>query len=132
MVDETMATASPEVVAVGDCVSFPHWELKRRVRLESVQNAVDQAKTAAKTLLCRPEPYHEVPWFWSDQGDVKLQMVGLPFGTTQAVVRGKVEDNRFSVFHFAGENLRRRERRPEGAGAEGHRRRVRRRRRRPT
>jgi 3-phenylpropionate/trans-cinnamate dioxygenase ferredoxin reductase subunit len=105
LVDETMATASPEVVAVGDCVSFPHWELKRRVRLESVQNAVDQAKTAAKTLLGRPEPYHEVPWFWSDQGDVKLQMVGLPFGTTRAVVRGKVEDNRFSVFHFAGERL---------------------------
>ena len=46
-----------------------------------------------------------MPWFWSDQGDVKLQMVGLPFGATQSVVRGRVEDNRFSVFHFAGDRL---------------------------
>jgi 3-phenylpropionate/trans-cinnamate dioxygenase ferredoxin reductase subunit len=105
LVDETMATDTPEIVAIGDCVNFPHWELKRRIRLESVQNAVDQAKTAAKTLLGRAEPFREVPWFWSDQGDVKLQMVGLPFGTTQAIVRGRTEDNRFSVFHFAGDRL---------------------------
>ena len=104
-VDETMATTVPEVVAVGDCVSFPHWSLGRRVRLESVQNAVDQAKTAAKTILGRPEPFREVPWFWSDQGDVKLQMVGLPFGATRSVLRGRREDNRFSVFHFAGDRL---------------------------
>ncbi|HET7714205.1 MAG TPA: FAD-dependent oxidoreductase [Bauldia sp.] len=105
VVDETMSTAAPGVVAVGDCVSFPHWQLKRRIRLESVENAVDQAKTAAKTLLGRPEPFREVPWFWSDQGDVKLQMVGLPFGATRSVVRGRREDNRFSVFHFAGDRL---------------------------
>jgi 3-phenylpropionate/trans-cinnamate dioxygenase ferredoxin reductase subunit len=105
LVDDTMATAVGEVVAVGDCVSFPHWELGRRVRLESVQNAVDQAKLAAKTLLQRAEPYREVPWFWSDQGDVKLQIVGLPFNATRSVVRGRQEDNKFSVFHFAGDRL---------------------------
>jgi 3-phenylpropionate/trans-cinnamate dioxygenase ferredoxin reductase subunit len=105
LVDDTMATAVPEVVAVGDCVSFPHWELGRRVRLESVQNAVDQAKCAAKTLLGKPEPYREVPWFWSDQGDVKLQIVGLPFNATRSVVRGRQEENKFSVFHFAGDRL---------------------------
>jgi 3-phenylpropionate/trans-cinnamate dioxygenase ferredoxin reductase subunit len=105
LVDETMATGAAGVVAIGDCVSFPHWSLGRRIRLESVQNAVDQAKTAARTLLGRPAPFEEVPWFWSDQGDVKLQMVGLPFGATQSVVRGKLADNRFSVFHFAEDRL---------------------------
>jgi 3-phenylpropionate/trans-cinnamate dioxygenase ferredoxin reductase subunit len=105
LVDETMTTSVPEIVAVGDCVSFHHWELGRRVRLESVQNAVDQAKAAAKTLVGRPEPYRDVPWFWSDQGDVKLQMVGLPFNATRSVIRGRPEENRFSVFHFAGDRL---------------------------
>ncbi|MBN9021934.1 MAG: NAD(P)/FAD-dependent oxidoreductase, partial [Rhizobiales bacterium] len=85
--------------------SFPHAALGRRIRLESVQNAVDQAKTAARTLLGRRIPFDEVPWFWSDQGDVKLQMVGLPFGATRSVLRGRLEDDRFSVFHFAGERL---------------------------
>ena len=70
-----------------------------------MQNAVDQAKTAAKTILGRPEPFREVPWFWSDQGDVKLQMVGLPFGATRSVLRGRREENRFSVFHFDGDRL---------------------------
>ena len=105
LVDETITTDAAGVVAIGDCVSFPHWSLGRRIRLESVQNAVDQAKSAAKTLVGRPEPFEEVPWFWSDQGDVKLQMVGLPFGATRSVVRGKLADNRFSVFHFAEDRL---------------------------
>ena len=105
LVDEFMMTSVPEIVAVGDCVSFHHWELGRRVRLESVQNAVDQGKTAAHTLLGRREPFHEVPWFWSDQGDVKLQMVGLPFHATRNVVRGSPEEGAFSVFHYAGDRL---------------------------
>ncbi len=105
VVDDTMATEADGVVAIGDCVSFPHAALGRRIRLESVQNAVDQAKTAARTLLGRRIPFDEVPWFWSDQGDVKLQMVGLPFGATRSVLRGRLEDDRFSVFHFAGERL---------------------------
>ena len=105
LVDDTMATGAAGIVAIGDCVSFPHAALGRRVRLESVQNAVDQAKVAAKTLLGRPHVFDEVPWFWSDQGDVKLQMVGLPFGATRSVMRGRLEDNRFSVFHFADDRL---------------------------
>jgi 3-phenylpropionate/trans-cinnamate dioxygenase ferredoxin reductase subunit len=105
LVDETMATSDPDVVAIGDCVSFPHWEIGSRVRLESVQNAVDQAKAAAGTLLGRPEPYRAVPWFWSDQGDVKLQMVGLSAGATRSVLRGEPESGAFSVFHFKGERL---------------------------
>ena len=104
-VDEFMLTNAPNVVAIGDCVSFHHWELGRLVRLESVQNAVDQAKTAAATLLGTKEAYRAVPWFWSDQGDVKLQMVGLSMDATNSVLRGKPEDGAFSVFHYKDERL---------------------------
>ncbi len=100
-----MTTSAPEIVALGDCAAFEHWELGRRVRLESVQNAVDQGKTAAKTLLGRREPFREVPWFWSDQGDVKLQMVGLSHNATRSVLRGRPDSGAFSVFHFQEERL---------------------------
>ena len=70
-----------------------------------MQNAVDQGKTAAATLVGKREPFRAVPWFWSDQGDVKLQMVGLPFNATRSVTRGKAASGSFSVFHFAGERL---------------------------
>jgi 3-phenylpropionate/trans-cinnamate dioxygenase ferredoxin reductase subunit len=100
-----METNVPAVLAIGDVVSFDHWELNRRVRLESVQNAVDQGKTAAATLLGKREAYRAVPWFWSDQGDVKLQMVGLSGHATESVIRGKPEGGSFSVFHYAGPRL---------------------------
>jgi 3-phenylpropionate/trans-cinnamate dioxygenase ferredoxin reductase subunit len=105
LVDQFMATSDPNIVSIGDCVAFDHWELGRRVRLESVQNAVDQGKTAAMTLLGKPEPYRAVPWFWSDQGDVKLQMVGLSSNATRSVLRGHPDSGSFSFFHFAGERL---------------------------
>lgn len=105
LVDDCLLTSSPDVVAIGDCVSFNHWELGRQVRLESVQNAVDQGKTAAATLLGSREPYRAVPWFWSDQGDVKLQMVGLSMDATRSVVRGKPDDGSFSVFHYMDDRL---------------------------
>ena len=104
-VNDFMETSVPGLYAVGDCVSFDHWELKRRVRLESVQNAVDQAKTLSATLTDRRVPYRAVPWFWSDQGDVKLQMVGLSGGATESHVRGNPDDGSFSVFHYAGTRL---------------------------
>jgi 3-phenylpropionate/trans-cinnamate dioxygenase ferredoxin reductase subunit len=105
LVNEFMETSAPEVLAIGDVVTFDHWELHRRVRLESVQNAVDQGKTAAATLLGRREAFRAVPWFWSDQGDVKLQMVGLSGHATNSVIRGKPEGGSFSVFHYAGSRL---------------------------
>lgn len=105
LVDPFMATNDPDIVAIGDCVSFDHWDLGRRVRLESVQNAVDQGKSAALTLIGKPEAYRAVPWFWSDQGDVKLQMVGLSADATRSVIRGRRDDGSFSVFHFRGERL---------------------------
>ncbi|MEJ0013457.1 MAG: FAD-dependent oxidoreductase [Bauldia sp.] len=104
-VSDFMETNVPEIMAVGDVVSFTHWELNRRIRLESVQNAVDQGKIVAATLLGRREAYRAVPWFWSDQGDVKLQMVGLSGDATRSVMRGAPEGGTFSVFHYAGERL---------------------------
>ena len=105
VVDDLMETSVPGLFAVGDCVSFDHWELKRRIRLESVQNAVDQAKTLSATLTGKRAPYRAVPWFWSDQGDVKLQMVGLSADATESHVRGNPDEGSFSVFHYAGPRL---------------------------
>jgi 3-phenylpropionate/trans-cinnamate dioxygenase ferredoxin reductase subunit len=105
LVNGVMETSDPRVLAIGDCVAFEHWATGRRERLESVQNAVDQGKTAAATVLGKPEPFRAVPWFWSDQGDVKLQMVGLSAGATRSVVRGKAEEGAFSVFHYVGDRL---------------------------
>src|SRR5262249_37505720 len=76
-VDAHARTADPDVLAAGDCTSHPLALYGRVVRLESVPNAVHQAKVAAATLLGNPSPYSEIPWFWSDQYDVKLQIVGL-------------------------------------------------------
>jgi len=81
VVDELARTADVNVVAAGDCTN--HTINGRRVRLESVPNAVHQARVAAGTLLGAPAPYSEVPWFWSDQYDLKLQIVGLSHGYDQ-------------------------------------------------
>ncbi|MEO9903485.1 MULTISPECIES: FAD-dependent oxidoreductase [Alphaproteobacteria] len=105
-VGPTMLTSVPEVASIGDCASYMHWQVGRRVRLESVQNAVDQAKTAAAALLGDAEPYHEVPWFWSDQADAKLQIAGLSDGTETAALRGDPETGSFSAFLFADGKLR--------------------------
>ena len=105
VVSDFMEASVPEILAIGDVVSFDHWELNRRIRLESVQNAVDQGKIAAATLTGSRRAYRDVPWFWSDQGDVKLQMVGLSGSATSSVVRGDPGSGAFSVFHYAGERL---------------------------
>ncbi len=105
VVDEAMRTSDPRIVAAGDAVAFHHWALGRPVRLESVQNAVDQAKTASGTLMGKAEAYRAVPWFWSDQGDAKLQMVGLSMDADRAVTRGDPASGSFSVFHYAGDRL---------------------------
>ncbi len=76
-----------------------------RVRLESVQNAVAQATTAAATLLGTPAPQRAVPWFWSYQGDLKLQIAGLSGGYDQHVVRGDPDSERFSVLYYRQDEL---------------------------
>jgi 3-phenylpropionate/trans-cinnamate dioxygenase ferredoxin reductase component len=87
-VDATLATSDPDIFAAGDCCSFPHPLYgDRRIRLEAWRNAHDQAAAAARNLLGADEPYAAVPWFWSDQYDLTLQIAGLPDAATTEVVR---------------------------------------------
>jgi 3-phenylpropionate/trans-cinnamate dioxygenase ferredoxin reductase component len=105
VVNDFLRTSDPRVFAIGDCASYPHWSVGRRLRLESVQNATDQGRTVAKAIVGKPEPYRAAPWFWSDQGPIKLQMVGLSFEADDHVVSGDPEADRFSVYHFSGPRL---------------------------
>jgi 3-phenylpropionate/trans-cinnamate dioxygenase ferredoxin reductase component len=99
MVDEYGATSDPDIFAAGDCTSHPAFA-GGRVRLESVQNAIDQAKHAALAMLGKPIAYREVPWFWSDQYDLKLQIAGLAHPRDVTVLRGDPAARKFSVFHL--------------------------------
>jgi 3-phenylpropionate/trans-cinnamate dioxygenase ferredoxin reductase subunit len=105
VVDEQLATADPLISAVGDCTAYPSRFGHGMVRLESVQNAVDQAKCLAARLLGRPAAYDAVPWFWSDQGSLKLQIAGLGAGHDRTVRRGDPDGERLSVFCFRGDTL---------------------------
>ncbi len=99
-VDEFAQTSDPDILAAGDCTNLPSELVGRRIRLESVQNAIDQAKTVANTILEKKKAYNEVPWFWSDQYDIKLQIAGLSFGYDQTVVRGNPDEKSFAVFYL--------------------------------
>ncbi|RUU63708.1 NAD(P)/FAD-dependent oxidoreductase, partial [Mesorhizobium sp. M7A.T.Ca.TU.009.01.1.2] len=104
-VDHQMRTSMPEILAIGDAASYRHWFTGGDVRLESVQNATDQARLAARTISGHTDPYSAVPWFWSDIGDMKLQMVGLTAGGDSHVVLGDLPANKFSIYHYAGDRL---------------------------
>ncbi|WP_256748962.1 NAD(P)/FAD-dependent oxidoreductase [Mesorhizobium sp. Mes31] len=104
-VDHQMRTSAPEILAIGDAASYRHWFTGGDVRLESVQNATDQARLAARTITGHADAYSAVPWFWSDIGDMKLQMVGLTAGGDSHVVLGDLPDNKFSIYHYAGARL---------------------------
>jgi 3-phenylpropionate/trans-cinnamate dioxygenase ferredoxin reductase component len=104
-VDVQMRTSAPDVLAIGDAASYRHWFTGGDVRLESVQNATDHAKLAARTITGHADPYAAVPWFWSDIGDMKLQMVGLTGGSDRQITSGEPADNKFSVFHYVGNRL---------------------------
>jgi 3-phenylpropionate/trans-cinnamate dioxygenase ferredoxin reductase subunit len=101
VVDRYARTSNPTVVAAGDCTVQPHpLTGEGRVRLESVQNAISQAKTAAATLAGLRVPNDAVPWFWSDQYDLKLQIAGLSAGHDQYVIRGDITGEAFSVLYY--------------------------------
>ena len=100
LVDEQLVSCDPAVSAIGDCARFPLEGERMPVRLESVQNAVDQARCVASRLVGRPSPYRKVPWFWSDQGDQRLQIAGLAQPSDTAVLRGSPSDGRFSVLRL--------------------------------
>ncbi len=102
-VDSYGRTSDPAIWAAGDCASFP-WR-GRRMRLESVQNAIDQAEAAARNMLGANEPYDPVPWFWSDQYDLKLQMAGLGLAADRIVVRPGGAPGALSHWYFSGDTL---------------------------
>lgn len=102
LVDEHARTADHAIYAVGDVTRRPLPHYRRLFRLESVPNALEQAKQAAAAITGRPPPAPEVPWFWSDQYDLKLQIAGLPFDVDDLVVRGDPAQARFAVFHMKG------------------------------
>src|SRR5215471_7189018 len=95
VVDENAVTSDPDIFAAGDCTNHPGFA-GGRVRLESVQNAIDQARHAALAMVGRPAPYREVPWFWSDQYDLKMQIAGLARQDDTTVVRGDPKGRKFA------------------------------------
>ena len=105
VVDEEMRTSDPSIYAIGDCASALLPLYPEHIRLESVQNAIYQAKIAAASICGRQAPPIEAPWFWSDQYDTKLQIAGLARAYDQTVLRGRVEDHSFVLFYLSGDQL---------------------------
>jgi 3-phenylpropionate/trans-cinnamate dioxygenase ferredoxin reductase subunit len=104
-VDAELRTSDPRIFAIGDCAEHPNPYAGARVRLESVENAVDQGAAAARSILGRGGPYRAVPWFWTDQFDVHLQMAGISAGFDQTVLRGDPASGKFSMFYFRAGRL---------------------------
>ena len=109
VVDEYLRTEDQSIYAIGDCADHPNPfanpSAGGRVRIESVQNAADQAKCVAAAIVGRSETYRAVPWFWTDQFDVKLQMAGLSQGYDEVVTRGEPDSRKFSAFYFRNGRL---------------------------
>lgn len=105
-VDQHNRTSDPAIYAMGDCCNQHHPRYGLRLRLESVQNALEQAKTVAASILEQPRAHDVLPWFWSDQYDVKLQTVGISTGYDQCLTRGEAEPGQpFSAWYFRAGRL---------------------------
>jgi 3-phenylpropionate/trans-cinnamate dioxygenase ferredoxin reductase subunit len=100
VVDQHCRTSDPHIYAAGDCTSHPSIHYGRRVRLESVDNAFEQGSAAALNLLGTPTPHDKVPWFWSDQYDLKMIIVGLSQGYDEVVMRGSPDSRSFSACYL--------------------------------
>ncbi len=105
IVDDNGQTSDDHIFAVGDCSNHPNNILKQRLRLESVQNAVEQAKSVAAGISGNHRPYHQVPWFWSDQYNIKLQIAGISQHHDRRVIRGSPEEEKFAVFYQKDKRL---------------------------
>ncbi|RTE93960.1 FAD-dependent oxidoreductase [Bradyrhizobium sp. LVM 105] len=105
IVDEYLSTADPDISAIGDCALFASPRFGGSLRLESVQNATDHARCLAARLTGDKKPYDGHPWFWSDQGDDKLQIAGLTTGYDRVVLRGSPANKAFSAFCYKGDRL---------------------------
>jgi 3-phenylpropionate/trans-cinnamate dioxygenase ferredoxin reductase subunit len=100
LVDAATRTSDPDIHAIGDCANYPSAALGRRLRLESVPNAVEQGRTAAAVIAGKERTYDAVPWFWSDQYDLKLQMVGISRDYDRFVIRGSSAERNFIGFYL--------------------------------
>ncbi len=100
VVDDHCRTSAPDVYAAGDCTNHPNPLLDRRLRLESVPNAMEQARVAAANMTGGDKIYASIPWFWSDQYELKLQMVGFSSDGDTQVIRGDMDANEFAVFYL--------------------------------
>jgi 3-phenylpropionate/trans-cinnamate dioxygenase ferredoxin reductase subunit len=105
MVNEQTQTSDPCIFAAGDVANMPLGCLGARVRLESWANAQNQAMVAAKAALGKEARYDELPWFWSDQYDLNLQMLGVPARWSEPVVRGALGSESFSLFYLEREHI---------------------------
>ena len=105
IVNEHLLTPDPNISAIGDCALFASPRFGGSLRLESVQNATDHARCVAARLIGDDKAYDGQPWFWSDQGDDKLQIAGLTTGYDRVVLRGEPAQRSFSAFCYRGEKL---------------------------
>lgn len=105
LVDEHAQTSDPHIYAAGDCTNHPNALLGRRLRLESVLNALEQSRVAAANMAGKAKTYASVPWFWSDQYELKLKMVGLAEGFERLVLRGDPATDSFSAFYLKGDKV---------------------------
>jgi 3-phenylpropionate/trans-cinnamate dioxygenase ferredoxin reductase subunit len=106
VVDAQLLTADPAISAIGDCAAFPCVHADGRpTRLEAVQNAADHARCVADRIVGKPHPYDALPWFWSEQGKLRLQIAGLTAGHDRHVLRGDPESGQFSVFCYKDARL---------------------------
>ena len=105
IVDEFGKTSHKNIFACGDCTNHPNKLLNKKIRLESVHNAMEQSKTVASGLLNEPKEYNQIPWFWSDQYDHKLQIVGLSGEHDKVTVRGNISESKFMLFYTKREEL---------------------------
>ena len=105
VVDECGRTQDENIFSSGDCTNHPSEWWGGRTRLESVQNALDQTKCVISTMLGSPKPYKDIPWFWSDQYDLKLQIAGLAGRHDTTVLRGDPENRSFAVFYLTSDTL---------------------------
>lgn len=105
LVDEHAQTSDPHIFAAGDCTNHPNALLGRRLRLESVPNALEQSRVAAANMAGKAKTYASAPWFWSDQYELKLKMVGLSEGFERLVLRGDPATDSFSAFYLKGDKV---------------------------
>jgi 3-phenylpropionate/trans-cinnamate dioxygenase ferredoxin reductase subunit len=105
VVDEFLVTSDPAISAIGDCAFYPSRHLPGMARLESVQNATDQGRAVAARIMGEAKPYDALPWFWSIQGEARLQIAGLSKPGLAEVLRGDPASGKFSVFLYEGDRL---------------------------